>query len=269
MNAPAGLLTPDADDASEPDQPDGPSHAALARRLADEIRDQGSQGEPFADALVLAAISPLVGLAPEMDPSLTSEAIEITDAVYELFADLSSLGSDPDPDEAAAIARAFSDSLGQSRPLEITTAVLCTRVDGFGRYRQVGDTPPKFLSGTTSRTVVYVEIDHFAHAPVTSNYRGPERAQAPQWQVRLSQEINLYRANETVAVWSLPESNLSDISRNKRRDFHVTRQITLPATLALGMYKLKITMRDLVSGAVAEKTIAIQIVNDASLLSSN
>jgi outer membrane murein-binding lipoprotein Lpp len=265
FNAPPGLLGQDAEAA--PPEEDQHDTIPPAQRLADAIRDQGAQSDPFTAALAKAAVAPLVGLAPDADPSLTAEATGITDAVFTLLTDLSSLGSDPDPDEAAALARSFADDLNEDRPLEITAAALCSRVDGFGRYNAFHT--PKFLSGRAARVVVYVEIDHFSHAPLTSNYRGPNQSDAPQWEVRLSQEINLYRANETVPVWTLPASTLTDISRNKRRDFHVTNQITLPATLALGMYKLKVTMRDLVSGAQAEKTIAIQIVTDPGLLSTN
>ena len=128
--------------------------------------------------------------------------------------------------------------------------------------------PPKFLTGQINRVIVYVEVDRFGHVPVKTDYRGPGPGPAAQWEVRLSQELSLYRASEPTPVWSLPPQTVIEASRNQRRDFHVTHEIALPANLALGMYQLKVTMRDLVSGAVAEKMITIQIVNDPALIST-
>lgn len=268
FNVPAALLLL-SDASSDDSRPEpAPVPADLADRLADAIRGSGDPAATYRAALALAALAPLIDREWLADADLRLEASEIAQAVRSLLADLAALGADPDPDAAADAAERFAQALADDRPIRITTAALCTRVDGFGRYAELAS-PPKFLTGQTNRVIVYVEVDRFGHGPVKTDYRGPGPGPASQWEVRLSQELSLYRASETTPVWSLPPQTVIEVSRNTRRDFHVTHEIALPANLALGMYRLKVTMRDLVSGAVAEKMISIQIVNDPALISTD
>ncbi|MCH7961239.1 MAG: hypothetical protein IIC49_02785 [Planctomycetes bacterium] len=267
INVPGALLLL-ADAPSDDSRPEpAPVPADLADRLADAIRGSTDPAATYRAALALAALAPLIDREWSADPDLGLEASEIAQAVRALLADLTALGVDPDPDDAADAAQRFAQTLADDRPIRITTAALCTRVDGFGRYAELAS-PPKFLTGQTNRVIVYVEVDRFGHEPVKTDYRGPGPGPAAQWEVRLSQELSLYRASEPTPVWSLPPQTVIEVSRNQRRDFHVTHEIALPANLALGMYQLKVTMRDLVSGAVAEKMITIQIVNDPALIST-
>jgi hypothetical protein len=50
------------------------------------------------------------------------------------------------------------------------------------------------------------------------------------------------------------------VSRNLVRDYYLINQVTLPANLSIGKYHLKVVMRDLVSGHVAESIVPIEIV---------
>ncbi len=143
------------------------------------------------------------------------------------------------------------------RMLGVDTAILCTKVEGFGRYQTL-DTSA-LLAGRGQRAIVYAEVSGFAHRAMT-NERGE-----PGWMVELTQELALYHDADQVLAWRRPEQVISDFSRNKRRDFFVVQMVELPSTLSIGAYNLKVTMRDREGGAVAEAIIPLRVVADPAL----
>ena len=145
------------------------------------------------------------------------------------------------------------------RPLSMSRATLCTNVNGFGIYmqlRQYGDAY-KFLAGRPIKFLVYVELEHFKHTSIS---------QDGVWgyEVSLSQDLRLYHmaTGGDALVWRLPDEPVDDFSQNQRRDFYVVQLVNLPATLGVGGYRFKISIKDNASGDIVEEVIPIEIVAD-------
>ena len=83
--------------------------------------------------------------------------------------------------------------------------------------------------------------------------------------MNLSQALQLYHDADGTLAWSRPEEEVIETSRNKRRDFYLVNDITFPPTLTIGAYRLKVIMRDKVSGQVEERVIPFEVVADAAL----
>lgn len=143
----------------------------------------------------------------------------------------------------------MADRLRSQADLTVPTAVLCTRVDGFGVYEPVE--PARFIAGKEHPVIIYCEVENFA------SHQNDKK----QWETTLRQEEVLY-TELGVQVW--PEKpaakTITDLSRNRRHDFFVVKLIKLPAALTLGRYLLKVSIIDEQAARVAEATIPIQIV---------
>jgi hypothetical protein len=166
-------------------------------------------------------------------------------------------GSAGDLQAIPRAADAFSDRLANEQPLTITDAQLCARVEGFGRYRPL---PTRLLAGRAHPGIIYTEVDHFG----TRAGAGPDGE--PGHNVELSQELALYHDADGLLAWRRPEQAVTDFSRNRRQDFFIVQRIDLPQTLTVGMYRLKVTVHDRVTGETAETIIPIEVVADAALI---
>ena len=142
----------------------------------------------------------------------------------------------------------MADRLRSEAELAIPTVALCTRVDSFGVYRPRGQ---RFGAGKENVVIVYCEVANFTSV----------QDDQKMWQTRLKQEMVLY-TDTGLAVW--PEKTNAEVfvdtARNRRHDFFIPRKVTLPATLTIGRYLLKITLTDESSNRVAEATTPIEIV---------
>ena len=94
----------------------------------------------------------------------------------------------------------------------------------------------------------------------------PRRSDEGQREVRLTQELILYKESDGLAVWRHEPTQIVDVSRNRRRDFYVVQMITLPARLSEGRYRLKVRLTDQHGDSVDETTLRVQIVADSGLL---
>lgn len=148
---------------------------------------------------------------------------------------------------------ALADAFGEM-PVTIVHADLCRSVTGFGVYEPLGS--HNFLAGRANRAIVYVEVENFAAAKLDDAMR----------EVRLSQELILYKEDDGLAVWRHEPTQITDVSRNRRRDFYVVQMITLPARLSAGKYRLKVRITDQHGDSVDETTMRVQVVADAQLL---
>lgn len=148
---------------------------------------------------------------------------------------------------------ALADAFGQM-PVTIVHADLCRSVSGFGVYEPLAS--HNFLSGRANRAIVYVEVENFEAAKLDDTRR----------EVRLSQELILYKEDDGLAVWRHEPTQITDVSRNRRRDFYVVQMITLPARLSTGKYRLKVRITDQHGDSVDEMTMQVQVVADAQLL---
>jgi hypothetical protein len=182
--------------------------------------------------------------------------------LHKLFVNLAEKAADPATADRTAMGSGFdrkaleaalNDALGQA-PLTINYATLCRSVAGYGVYEPMGE--HNFLSGQPNRAIVYVEVEDFVAAHLDDGLR----------EVRLMQELILYKEHDGLAVWRHEPTQIVDASRNRRRDFYVVQMITLPARLGEGRYRLKVRLTDQHGDAVDETTLRIQIVADAGLL---
>lgn len=163
----------------------------------------------------------------------------------------------------AGPAQDLADALTAWRPLSIEQIKLCTKVEGYGVYselKQFGG-EHKFLAGRPARMIVYVEPGNFQHTSVS-------REGVWGQEVRLTQDLRLYHAakDADTLVWRKPDQEITDFSRNRRRDFFIVQVIELPANLSVGAYRLKVILTDKANSAVAETIVPIEIVADASAL---
>lgn len=260
---------PEAD--TKPETPQAPAPVATA--LSAEQRKQqlleelvGVLGElamagdgPGSAALALAGLESVRpdALSNLKKQGVLSEAeVASLDAARELFRALSSSGSDgrgiADPGEVAAVLDRIRRELDSRAGLRILRAELCTRVTGFGQY----ETFPanRFIAGRAQPVIVYAEVDRFGHREST----GPDGR--PRYEIELSQRLELYHVADNLNTWNRAAEMDKTVSRNLVRDYYLINQVTLPANLSIGKYHLKVVMRDLITGNMAETIIPIEIV---------
>jgi hypothetical protein len=142
----------------------------------------------------------------------------------------------------------MSDRLRTQADLHIPTIALCTRVDGFGVYQPIE--PARFTAGQEHPAIIYCEVQNF------SSQMNDDR----KWETHLAHEAVLYTEGG-MNVWQEPVHMVTDQSRNRRQDFFVVKLVRLPASLTIGQYVLKVTIRDEHAGRVAEASLPIQIVS--------
>jgi hypothetical protein len=143
---------------------------------------------------------------------------------------------------------------------------LCQRVDGFGRFATIGTS--NFLAGRPNAMIVYSEIENFSQTRGAEG-TGTAGDHSEQWRVELGQTVRLYLDSDGSEQLVLPESVVHDVSISKRHDFFLVQRVDLPRTLSVGNYNLKVTVRDIGSGAIAEHAIPIRLVADASALTES
>jgi hypothetical protein len=124
--------------------------------------------------------------------------------------------------------------------------LLCRSVEGFGRYDPIE--PARFAAGSEHKAIIYCEIANFA-----SNLNDKR-----MWETRLKQELVLYTEGG-VPVWNDKPSSIIDAARVRRHDFFVNKRITLPSSLTIGRYLLKVSVIDEQANRVAEASVPIVI----------
>ncbi len=238
-------------------------HDALGREL-------GETSEPFRMAVAMVSLAAAQGKDPStaiaagtaagdrLSPAERESALAIAGLLGSL------LGPEgADAGERAAILREFGEQLGSTVGLQLPKALLCTRVRGFGKYEAFSST--SFLAGRPIRALVYVEVDRFEHGQVDSDSLGGLDVEEG-WSIDLSQTLELYHEGEkAILAWKRPEEVVVETSRNKQRDFYLLTDITLPQTLTVGSYQLKVVVKDRVGEQQAEAFIPIKVVADPAL----
>lgn len=174
---------------------------------------------------------------------------------------LSKISTDPkllnDPDK---LWRAFSDAaspITQARDLRLSTAELCSRVDGYGQYVTLSSRT--LTAGIPHSVIVYAELDSFS-------YRKAVEEQGDRYTVDVGQAVEIWQDSDRPTLqkrWS--ETTIKDVSRRQRRDFYITAMIELPPNLTVGAYNLKVIVKDHLRGSTAEKSIPFVIAADASV----
>lgn len=134
--------------------------------------------------------------------------------------------------------------------LTIPTLALCKKVRLFGVYDPI---EPEFAAGRPQEVIVYCEVENFAS----------QLNEQQVWETRLSEDVVLY--TETgLPVWQAKQHAVTDLSRNRRRDFFVVQKIVLPGNLTIGRYLLKVSVVDQNANRIAESTLPVKIVARAN-----
>lgn len=237
--------------------------AELAARLAEKA---DTDERPIGALLALSSLEFAgPGLSRDAQPNSRLTPAE-ADALH-AWADgvrqaASEISAGATGDEAAeVIRRALAGALDRAAAggsVGIARAALCTKVDGFGRYTEFPGR--SVLAGRKQRAIVYVELDRFGHRPAS----GPDGEAG--FSVELTQDLSLYHEADGLLAWRKGEQEISDFSRNRRRDFFVVQMIDLPETLTIGKYALKVRVRDRATGAEAEASLPIEVVAQGALL---
>ena len=244
---------------------DASADLATALRLrADRYPDQAASA--YAAINALAMVEPRVATAYMPDNATMSSRLTPDERSFVLaWGEMSRQlpGVIASGDSRRGVARILRDNANRldDRTLTIPTATLCYKVDGFGLYSELprNDGRYKFLAGRANEAIVYVELDGFA-------YRSVAQDNANGYTIDLTQDVSLYEADSRVLAWRLTAQDISDFSRNQRHDFYMIQIIKLPASLTIGSYDLKVSVRDRTSQAVAEQVIRIDVVADASAI---
>ncbi len=210
---------------------------------------------PGAAATALAGMD---SISIETLDSLHSEGV-LSDAelstlraVREVFDSVSSSGGIASPDAAAEALERVKRDLDRASGIRVTRALLCTRVDGFGKYEPFASN--EFVAGVAQEVIVYVEVDRFGHRELTGNDG------QPRYEVEMSQRLELYHVADDLNTWNRRAEVDRSVSRNRVRDYYLINKITLPKNLGVGRYHLKVVMRDLIDEKVGEAIIPIRMV---------
>jgi len=148
----------------------------------------------------------------------------------------------------------LAERLRAQADLAIPKVALCSSVTGYGQYEAM---EPRFVAnGKEPQAILYCEIENF------SAQLAPGEPQQQQWASELRLESVLYSDNssQVLKVWADKPETVRDVSRNRRHDFFLRKRISLPKTLSLGRYLLKVSITDTQSNRIAETTLPIEVV---------
>jgi hypothetical protein len=143
----------------------------------------------------------------------------------------------------------MADRLRSQTELSLDTAALCKEVKSYGVYTPFDSN--RFVAGRDNPVIVYCEVENF-QSQLNSD---------SQFETRLSEETVLY-TDSGMMVWpakSEPQAVI-DLCRQRRHDFFIARIVTLPSSLTIGRYVLKLTVTDQLANRVAETSVPLEIV---------
>jgi len=256
------VLDPD-DDANDgrgdtdPARPLSPDRLAmLLVELRREIFQRSiDSAQPLREILglaALAAIDPDARIHPDAFRDLTEREQELMNLLQDFMVAVhGAIERDGDAEHAVLDAlEALRDALVEPEPLSVPDLQLCWRVDGYGQYDRFE--PMGFLAGEPRQIIVYADIKHFTSTETPDG----------EWVTRISQQIEVYSDRDGIPVWSTEWGGVTDRVPTRRTDFYTLHQIELPATLPLGLYHLKLRVRDEQSKAEAEQSVSFRIEVD-------
>ncbi|MCC6581336.1 MAG: hypothetical protein IT440_12945 [Phycisphaeraceae bacterium] len=230
---------------------DGSNEQRVIGQLVNDLRQQ--EQKPEIRAMLLSALSAMDGQArlttDDLKPLDTAQRHRVR-RFHEQVLELVSASRGEGKGDPAAIHDQLERIFGQ-QPIGIRKIALCRSVSGFGSYDPFES--ESFVAGRELPMVVYVELENFAIVDDGNQFR-----------VRLAQEVELYTEADGLRVWSQPQEQISDSSRNRRHDFFTVQLIRLPARLGVGRYRLKIRVTDMASNSFDERTIPISIIANES-----
>jgi hypothetical protein len=249
--------------------------------LIDLLRqDSATSTTPFKSAMSLAALEAIrPGSAPKVitpdstdGGPLTEEQRGIVNAFRDLVSGMTLVSEDEHskPDAMTEWVVGLADDFIRARPMRINAA-LAAKVAGYGQYMLMGE---KFQQGKPIRAVIYTEVRRFQQRRLREEdstklaAAGGGADKSARWVVELTQELQLIHDVDGVKAWQRLEQPVLEASRNMRHDFYLVENISLPPTLSIGAYQLKVIVRDRTSGQQDEVNIPIEVVADPALVDS-
>ena len=76
---------------------------------------------------------------------------------------------------------------------------------------------------------------------------------------RLSSRVELVSAKDGAKAWEQSLGEAEDRCQSRRRDFYVNYRISIPATVAPGDYRLRLTQTDLLAHQTASAEVPVTI----------
>jgi hypothetical protein len=226
--------------------------AALTERLTQRVRDYPLDLSAHLDyQLHRFAMGETVPQLQSMSPLPQEDR----DALVAMLDGLSNFRSGVQADANMLLSKKvqplieMADRIRAQAELTLPVVALCGvgTVRGFGVYEPL---PHSLKAGQDHPAILYVEVGNFSS-------RRNEKSQL--WETKLKQEAVLY-TESGLAVWSDKSNIPVDTSRNRRHDFYVYKGVTLPRTLTVGRYFLKVTITDEQANRVAENSLPVQVV---------
>ncbi len=162
---------------------------------------------------------------------------------------LRDVARDPLSPVDAAIARIdqLRETIAKDADPVVSTVVLCRKVTTFGSYEEMP--AEDFVAGRTTQTIVYSEIANLQ----------AEKTASGTFETRLGSRLEVLTA-EGKSVWQREEPEIVDTCRQRRDDFFIAQRITLPPTLPVGDYVLKVFVEDKKTAKADESAIPFSIV---------
>ncbi|MEM0984517.1 MAG: hypothetical protein AAGI17_11280 [Planctomycetota bacterium] len=201
--------------------------------------------------------------------ALSEPEVTALSALGILLADLSTAVDEEatlDPERALEALDTARRSIAAQAGLRLIDAALTTRVRGLSDYDPI--TKPSFLRGRRIRVLAYAEIERFASerfSPATS----AKAELGEQYRSRIEVTTRLYNDADGLEVWNSagnPGGGAVNVEGRRPMDrMHLSSYVELPPTLSLGSYRLKVEVRDAITGSVAERSIPLNVVADPKL----
>jgi hypothetical protein len=221
--------------------------AAFARRAAEYPQDLSAQTDNQVLKLLKEESVPdlqsMSGLASEDRELLSALMDSLTNFRNQLRQNNNMLFS-----KKIAPLVDLGDRLKAQAELTIPTLTFVSQAPGFGRYQAIE--PARFMAGKPHVVGIYYEVENFS-SQLNDN---------KLYETRLTENLVLYTESSGLPVWSDRKSVLTDTSHRRRHDFFNAKNITLPASLTIGRYLLKVTVEDQQAHRLAENTAPVEIV---------
>jgi hypothetical protein len=223
---------------------DGIDHPdrALAHALASALTTVGDPDATIDPSLFRGV--------PDTERDLVEAFIEFArSATPAIAAAASDAAGAPDREALLEAIDQLRSRVARTPQLVIQRSALCTSVAGFGVFEEL-PRPVRFLAGRTNPFIVYLEVENF-HS---------EQRDGGAWVTELEQRVQIYNDHDPRPVWDNEWSEVIDTNANRRRDFFTAQIIELPDTFSLGVFHLKIQVRDRLTGAESETSIEFDMV---------
>jgi hypothetical protein len=220
---------------------------ALARRAADYPQDLSAQSDNQLGKLLKEESVPdlqsMAGLPPEDRELLGALMDSLTNFRNQLRQNNNMLFS-----KKIGPLVELGDRLKAQAELAIPTFTFVSQAPAFGVYEKLD--PARFIAGKPHTVGVYYEVENFAS----------QLNDKQMYETKLTESIVLYTESSGLPVWTDRKTNLHDLAHRRRHDFFNAKNITLPASLTIGRYLLKVTIEDQQARRIAENTVPVEIV---------